>query len=838
MRKSIRLPWMGCLAICTFLQAGIGVRAESDTPDGSTANDKPMTTLLSNRSMTVSNDGRYLVYATFDMTYGKQSGVAVTLRMYDRVKREQRTIDSWFYPTGGGYIRSAPNARWSDDGSLLAYFAEDPERETEHLVIWDRTLGRETGRSKVRAIPGSSPLAWLEGNRYLLFVANEQAVAAEDSNARTQKGNAGNERFELDMALSGIVRGTDGVTKAISPAAAAAWGQKTDSDIKSVVTQSPAPRRAVALFDTRTGETRILARAGYWFDMQYSAAGRMAVLIVQARLEQYTYSYFALPIDPARSVDAGAAAPRSDDPTPVDAGGKPLRQLAGDVACGIRSLGGRCETLSPSGRSLAYAPSGSDSKGTVADGKIYVLDIASSRKQALAQNAKVLPVDADGVRTSADMFREVKMQPMPPPIWMAGERSLLVLRLSAAHGKTSPRRFAFWTVPVDNSGVAREAVSDSSVAIEGFVPCVDSELPCVIGESRELVARVRRPRDGMVSYATIGIDGALRRTIVDIGPSRDEASNVSEGSGITGTATVMNTLLSESAGSLTLEVSSFLRPVELWEVNIADKQAGAHSLGLLNKQLKPITADDIRVVEWASVRGFDTASLLHLPVDRKPGQKLPLIVVAYPSIFVQWDRMYMGKSYGDRWFAPLIHRGGFAVLETYAADHGAREGKACDQMTQDTLTALDVALKTGAVDERKVGVLGHSGGGYFVNCLVTRTNRFRAAVSGSGMSDLISGYFGATNLGYPMFRAAPWEVTTNYIADSPVFHLAKVETPLLLYAGKLETTINAQQREMYWGLLDLKKPVAIMTYDDVHHSEMFNLPTFWSDLIGWFNFYF
>jgi len=61
-------------------------------------------------------------------------------------------------------------------------------------------------------------------------------------------------------------------------------------------------------------------------------------------------------------------------------------------------------------------------------------------------------------------------------------------------------------------------------------------------------------------------------------------------------------------------------------------------------------------------------------------------------------------------------------------------------MSSDVLSAVDKAIDLGIADPNRLGIAGHSYGGYTVYSLITQTNRFRAAVALAGASDLPSLY--------------------------------------------------------------------------------------------------
>ncbi len=91
------------------------------------------------------------------------------------------------------------------------------------------------------------------------------------------------------------------------------------------------------------------------------------------------------------------------------------------------------------------------------------------------------------------------------------------------------------------------------------------------------------------------------------------------------------------------------------------------------------------------------------------------------------------------------------------------------------------------VDPKKIGIQGHSFGGYQTNYIVTHSNIFAAAVSSAGMSDLISDYGGIwghgtskqeiTEIGQSRMGGTLWQKPHVYIENSPLFNADKVTTP-------------------------------------------------------------
>jgi dipeptidyl aminopeptidase/acylaminoacyl peptidase len=132
------------------------------------------------------------------------------------------------------------------------------------------------------------------------------------------------------------------------------------------------------------------------------------------------------------------------------------------------------------------------------------------------------------------------------------------------------------------------------------------------------------------------------------------------------------------------------------------------------------------------------------------------------------------------------------------------------------------------VDAARMGLEGHSFGGYETNYLVTHSNLFAAAQESAGPADFVSGYgelaFGGMSsavwheTGQGRLGTTPWQRPDIYLENSPVFRLDKVTTPLLMLHNKEDGAVSFSQGvEMFTGLRRLQKPVWLLQYDDEDH---------------------
>jgi dipeptidyl aminopeptidase/acylaminoacyl peptidase len=139
-------------------------------------------------------------------------------------------------------------------------------------------------------------------------------------------------------------------------------------------------------------------------------------------------------------------------------------------------------------------------------------------------------------------------------------------------------------------------------------------------------------------------------------------------------------------------------------------------------------------------------------------------------------------------------------------------------------------LAQGFVDPERVGVQGHSWGGYQIAYLVTQTDVFAAAEAGAPVVNMTSAY-GGIRWGTGMSRmmqyertqsrlgGSLWEVRPRYIENSPLFWADKIETPVLMLHNDEDTAVPWYQGiEFFVALRRLHKPVWLLNYNGEPHG--------------------
>ncbi|AWM38044.1 Prolyl tripeptidyl peptidase precursor [Gemmata obscuriglobus] len=231
-----------------------------------------------------------------------------------------------------------------------------------------------------------------------------------------------------------------------------------------------------------------------------------------------------------------------------------------------------------------------------------------------------------------------------------------------------------------------------------------------------------------------------------------------------------------------------------------------------------------KLIEYKGVGGKRLQGALFLPADYEPGKKYPTIVYIYEKLSQNIHRYQAPGTWG----VGSVHASnGYAVLMpdiTYKLNDPGVSAVEC------ILPALDAAVATGIVDNDKVALHGHSWGGYQTAFLVTQTNRFKCAIAGAALTDLVSMYssvyWNAGMANQPIFESSQgrftggyWEQQDAYIRNSPVYHATKVTTPLLLLHNDKDGAVDFTQGVEYYNTLRrLQKPVVMLQYKGENHG--------------------
>lgn len=262
-----------------------------------------------------------------------------------------------------------------------------------------------------------------------------------------------------------------------------------------------------------------------------------------------------------------------------------------------------------------------------------------------------------------------------------------------------------------------------------------------------------------------------------------------------------------------------------------------------------VQTDHVRtkILEWRSLDGDTLQGALIYPASYRKGVRYPLIVKVYGGEDVSDDVNRFGFASSPIENLHVYTSRGYAVL---LADSRTAEGTPMLDLLKSVLPGVDRVIDTGVADPARIGIMGHSYGGYSALALITQSRRFKAAVMRAGFGDLVSAYgqLGTDGTNYLLSWAehgqgrmggTPWQVRDRYIENSPIFYLDRVETPLLIVEGTDDFAFLAD--EVFTGLRRLGKRVEYARYLGEGHFESLwsrsNQLDYLKRVLSWFDVY-
>lgn len=266
--------------------------------------------------------------------------------------------------------------------------------------------------------------------------------------------------------------------------------------------------------------------------------------------------------------------------------------------------------------------------------------------------------------------------------------------------------------------------------------------------------------------------------------------------------------------------------------------------------LKPITHDNDALtanyigksVTWKN-EGFDVQGWLQAPAKVEPGKTYPMVVIvhggpssAVTSRFGSSGTVYDLLKAGYYVFQPNP-RGSFGQGEAFKTSN-RRDFGGGD--LRDILAGVDAVEKIAPVDDKRLGVFGHSYGGYMTMWTVTHSQRFKAAVAGAGIANWIS-YYGQNGIDQwmvPFFGDTAYNDPAIYDKLSPIRTIKDAKTPTFIYVGERDVETPAAQSMEFWhGLKAMNVETSLVIYQDEGHGirRPENRTDLTNRIVGWFN---
>lgn len=262
--------------------------------------------------------------------------------------------------------------------------------------------------------------------------------------------------------------------------------------------------------------------------------------------------------------------------------------------------------------------------------------------------------------------------------------------------------------------------------------------------------------------------------------------------------------------------SSFAAPPEIWAGPIGDW----HQFTNYNASIQPAWGE-ARNVHWTE-DGLHVQGWLLFPRDYDAKKKYPLIVHVHggpaAACMNRWsssDGAFSAMGYFELCPNPRGSYGqGEAFTQANVKDFGGGDFR-------DIMAGIDSLAREYPIDLDRLGMRGHSYGGYMSMWAPTQTNRFKAIVAGAGLSDWLS-YYGENDIDewmIPYFGASVYDDPKVYDKSSPILFVKNVKTPTLILVGDRDGEVPAPQSFEWWhALKTLGVPNQFVVYPDEGHA--------------------
>ena len=267
-----------------------------------------------------------------------------------------------------------------------------------------------------------------------------------------------------------------------------------------------------------------------------------------------------------------------------------------------------------------------------------------------------------------------------------------------------------------------------------------------------------------------------------------------------------------------------------------------------NPQQSEFRWGTIEPFQWTGAQGQQMEGLVIKPEDFDSSRQYPAITYFYERyagrLHQHWTPRYPRSIINFPYYASR----GYVI---FIPDIHYKVGYPGESALEAVTTGLSALLDKGFIDRERIGVQGHSWGGYQSAYLITRTNLFRCAESGAPVVNMTSAY-GGIRWGSGLSRmfqyertqsrigGTLWEKPLRYIENSPLFYADRIETPVLILHNDDDGAVPWHQGiEFFVALRRLGKPAWLLNYNGDPHGvkEAQNKKDFQRRMQQFFDYY-
>ena len=277
----------------------------------------------------------------------------------------------------------------------------------------------------------------------------------------------------------------------------------------------------------------------------------------------------------------------------------------------------------------------------------------------------------------------------------------------------------------------------------------------------------------------------------------------------------------------TFMMESYKNSPALYYWHETDEGSDGNILATTNPQQKDYNWGTSELYKWKAFDGKMSEGVLYKPEDFDSTKKYPMIMYFYETHSNTLHDYIDPTPTGSRLNISFFVSRGYVV---FSPDIHYTTGKQSKNTYDYVVSAAQSLAKKKWIDGANIGIQGQSWGGIQVAQLITMTDMFKAAWAGAPVANMTSAY-GGIRWGTGVTRqfqyektqsrigATLWERPDLYIANSPLFHLPKVKTPLVIMANDADGAVPWYQGiELFTGMRRLGKKVWMLTYNGEDHN--------------------
>lgn len=246
----------------------------------------------------------------------------------------------------------------------------------------------------------------------------------------------------------------------------------------------------------------------------------------------------------------------------------------------------------------------------------------------------------------------------------------------------------------------------------------------------------------------------------------------------------------------------------------------------VNPQQKEYAWGTSKLMTWKSFNGKENQGNIYLPDNYDSKKKYPVIVHFYEKHTEDFNTYQLPEVSTSNINIPTYVSRGYIVFQP---DVHYTYGDPGNSVYNDVISGIEYLISSGITEKGKIGIQGHSFGGYETSFLLTKTDVFSCAIVGSGVSNFTSNYPVMRSNGIStMFKyeadqyrmgSSLYDNLDGYIKNSPLFSAKNIKTPTLIFHNDNDRAVPYQEgQSLFFALRRLGKQAWLVNYKKEGHT--------------------